>query len=618
MESDPFGGNIVALGNQVLFFAYDPAVGGGYLWSTDGTTANTAPIAGTPTGGDLVADGSFALFASGAGDLWRTDGTSAGTTIVTVNGANQFGLDPRSLALIGGVVYFNGADTSGRNGMWVTDGTTAGTHELTIAGASSAGGIDPNDFVGFNGDIYFFGIDAGNQRGLWQYDPTTGAAAELTIAGANASLGIYPSLLTVFGNALYFKGYTTGGTFTLWKSDGTGAGTHPITAPNESANGFNPTQIVVANGLLYFSGVDASGHDDLWSYDGNPGDSPQIVTLGSPTNSGTGVAPDFLTAADLPCFLAGTMIRTPRGEVRVEALAVGDSVLTLSGAVRPIVWIGHGRKRVERGRRCAATPIIVRKGALANNVPHRDLRITKGHALFLDGVLVPAEFLVNHRSILWDDHAQTVSFFHVELDAHDVLIADGAPAESYRDDGNRWLFGNASTGWGMPPKPACAPVLTGGERVDALWRRLLDRSGARPKQPVTGDPDLHVVVDGARIDGINGADDCWLFRLPAAAREVRIVSHAAVPAEIGLARDFRPLGVALRQVALRWGDAGRVCRADDPELACGFHAFEPDNGFRWTDGDARLPDGLLEGIDAPCLLELAVAQTTTYPLIAAA
>src|SRR6201999_3052108 len=119
-----------------------------------------------------------------------------------------------------------------------------------------------------------------------------------------------------------------------------------------------------------------------------------------------------------------------------------------------------------RGRRGPATPVIVLRGALADNVPRRDLRVTKGHVLLVDGVLIPVEFLVNHHSICWDDRAQEVAVYHVELDRHDVLIANGAPAESYRDDGNRWLFQNANSGWHLPPQGPYAPVLTGGPIVD--------------------------------------------------------------------------------------------------------------------------------------------------------
>ena len=142
----------------------------------------------------------------------------------------------------------------------------------------------------------------------------------------------------------------------------------------------------------------------------------------------------------------------------MEELTIGDVVLTLRGEARRIAWIGEGRILATRGRRTAATPVIVRKDALADNVPHHDLRVTKGHALFIDDVLIPVEFLVNHRSIIWDDQAQEVELYHIELETHDVLVANGAPAESYRDDGNRWLFRNANSGWSFPPQEPCAPV----------------------------------------------------------------------------------------------------------------------------------------------------------------
>ena len=140
------------------------------------------------------------------------------------------------------------------------------------------------------------------------------------------------------------------------------------------------------------------------------------------------------------CFLPGTQIRTIRGEVAVEMLAIGDLVITLTGAKRRIKWIGIGKVLATPARRNAATPVIIRKSALDDNVPCRDLHVTKGHSLFLDGALIPVESLINHRTIQWDDRAQEVTVYHIELETHDVLLANGAPAESYRDDGNRWLF----------------------------------------------------------------------------------------------------------------------------------------------------------------------------------
>ena len=311
------------------------------------------------------------------------------------------------------------------------------------------------------------------------------------------------------------------------------------------------------------------------------------------------------------CFLAGTLIRTPTGEVEVEKLVAGDTVLTASGKVRPIAWIGQGKVLATRGRRTAATPVIVRKGALGPNVPHADLRVTKGHSLFVDDVLVPVEFLVNHRSILWDDRAQEVSIYHVELDAHDVLLANGAPAESYRDDGNRWLFQNANSGWDMPPKEPCAPVLTGGPVVDAVWRRLLDACGPRPGLPQTDDPDLHLLADGVRVDGIRTGDNVS-FSLRSVPAELRIVSRSGCPAELGLARDPRELGVAIRRIGLFKGHRAIMVEAEDPRLADGFHAFEPELGHRWTSGDALLPPALFDGIDGRVDVQLTLGGTTRY------
>jgi hypothetical protein len=325
-------------------------------------------------------------------------------------------------------------------------------------------------------------------------------------------------------------------------------------------------------------------------------------------NTGNG-----LVTVDL-CYLRGTRILTPSGEMPVQRLTVGDMVVSQRGEAQPITWIGTGKVLATRGRRTAATPVIVRKGALADNVPNRDLRITKGHSLYIDDVLIPAEFLVNHRSILWEDRAQKVEIYHVELATHDILIANGAAAESYRDDGNRWLFQNANSGWGQVEKPPCAEVLTGGPIVDSVWRRLLDRAGPRPGVTLSDDPDLHVLFDGRRLDAVARHGAAYLFRLPALARNVGIVSRAAAPAELGLARDPRVLGVALRAITLFQGPRFRTIEVTHPTLTEGFHAFEPDNGLRWTDGDAALPASLFGELDGTKELVLRVGATTSYPL----
>jgi Hint domain len=297
----------------------------------------------------------------------------------------------------------------------------------------------------------------------------------------------------------------------------------------------------------------------------------------------------------------------------VETLAIGDLVLTAHNGPREVVWIGKGKVLATHGRRTAAMPVIVCKDALADNVPNRDLHITKAHSLYIDEVLIPVAFLVNHRTILWDDRAREVEIYHVELESHDVLIANGAPAESFRDDGNRWLFQNARSGWHLPPQEPYAPVLTGGPIVDAVWRRLLDRAGSRDLPPLTDDPDLHLLVGDVRVDAVEKRGSVYVFRLPHSPGRVVIASREVVPSECGIAHDPRSLGVALRRVTVRQGARFMLLDADDERLTVGFHEYEADCHLRWTDGHAELPAEAFARFDKGAQVTLYLGGATQYP-----
>jgi hypothetical protein len=159
-------------------------------------------------------------------------------------------------------------------------------------------------------------------------------------------------------------------------------------------------------------------------------------------------------------------------------------------------------------------------------------------------------------------------------------------------------------------------VVTGGPIVDAVWQRLLDRAGGPGRMPTTDEPDLHLVADGRRIDGRRDDAGTYRFRLPQAATNVRVISRAGVPCEVGLARDPRLLGVAVKRIMCWQGARLRLIEASEPALCDGFHMFEEANGFRWTDGDARLPETLFDGATGVVDLELHVGATARYPLFA--
>ncbi|MBR0671733.1 Hint domain-containing protein [Neoroseomonas soli] len=190
------------------------------------------------------------------------------------------------------------------------------------------------------------------------------------------------------------------------------------------------------------------------------------------------------------CFAQGTMIATARGEVAVENLKVGDLVVSAHGgaALQPVVWLGHTRANVARHpERTKAAPILIQAGALADGVPHRDLRVSPEHAMFLDGRLVPAKHLVNGSTIIQELWCPEVTYWHVELPAHGLLIAEGAASESYFDDGNRKQFDNygvttlfkdfaSERSNGRYAENACYPLLEDGEALDRIRARLAARA----------------------------------------------------------------------------------------------------------------------------------------------
>ncbi len=186
------------------------------------------------------------------------------------------------------------------------------------------------------------------------------------------------------------------------------------------------------------------------------------------------------------CFTTGTRIRTTRGEVAVEALRIGDEAVTASGALRPIAWIGH-RDLDGAGRTLPhdQQPVRIRKGAFGSGLPTRDLRLSAGHPVLVGadadgegGYLVPVMCLINGTTIAREPVA-AVTYWHVELDSHDILLAEGLAAESYLDWGDRPFFTEASDhalhhpDFVVPGLSArCRPVAVDGPVVEAERVRL--------------------------------------------------------------------------------------------------------------------------------------------------
>lgn len=159
---------------------------------------------------------------------------------------------------------------------------------------------------------------------------------------------------------------------------------------------------------------------------------------------------------------------------------------TLEGK-KKIRWIGkrsysHARGTAQR----EVWPVRIERGALGDGLPRRDLWVSPEHALFIDGMLIPASALANDVSIRREEFGpgarlQSVSYFHLEFDAHAVIYAEGAFAESFVDDYSRGMFDNAAQYQELYPhaipRPArfCAPRVADGEELQRVRQRLLAR-----------------------------------------------------------------------------------------------------------------------------------------------
>ncbi|WP_188612331.1 Hint domain-containing protein [Chelatococcus reniformis] len=145
------------------------------------------------------------------------------------------------------------------------------------------------------------------------------------------------------------------------------------------------------------------------------------------------------------CFLTATMIMSPEGERAVEELAIGDLVLTCDGLAVPVKWIGRQTLMPAFGLSEERRPVFISAGALGEGLPVRDLRVTSDHALLLDGVLVQAGALVNGTTIRRMTPAELgerLVVYHIELDRHDLVVADGVAAETFVDNVARRRFDN--------------------------------------------------------------------------------------------------------------------------------------------------------------------------------
>jgi hypothetical protein len=543
----------------------------------DGTVANGSSATFTvaamlQNSGGIVGD---VTLGGGGALINMAGGTISGSGLATVRSrvvasVNNAGLiDPASYG-----VDFSGGGTVNN----VAGGTIAGT----IAGVAISGGpatiTNAGTIIGGTGDAVMLAAGYANRLIL-----STGAAfagvvdggnkvsaaiaSTLELSGAGTLSGLGSKLLD-FGSIQFDPG-------AQWQIEGSVAALAGTITGFASADRIEIDGIV-ADGSRYAGGVLTLTHAGA-----------TVASLDLPD---LGATPKFqvtnLNAAvevQVACFMAGTRIRTTAGDVAVEDLRVGQMVHTLAGGgARPIIWMGHRTLDCTRHRDPQrAWPIRVRPGAFGHAMPHRDLWLSPDHAVFVKGVLIPIKHLLNAATIVQEPRDR-VTYWHLELDRHDVIHAENLPTESYLDTGNRATFAN-----GTVPAPyaavertavdawevdACAPLVEDGPMLAAA-RQVLAARARSLGMSVQDMPVVEIGIEG-QVSLI----------VPADADGFCLVSRSD---RVG--QDRRCLGALLREIRVN----GQALSLSDARLAAGFHEVEHHDGqvVRWTNGRAAIALG---------------------------
>jgi T5SS/PEP-CTERM-associated repeat protein len=354
--------------------------------------------------GTVTVDGTASLLQAAHIDVGGTDGAAGGTGLLTIGTGGTV-----SATLL--TVWSAGTVT--------LSGGTLDTDPLTIDG----GNISGDGAV--TGDV----TDGGS---------ITATGGTLTLSGDVSGSG---ALLIGDGGTLDLAG-TDDGVNVQFVAGGGNEVLQLPTPANLDAKiaGFAAGDAIVVGNL---TGATYSYNDDgtdttLRFMDG-PANLGSITLIGS-YPSATLVFDASSGTVTIPCFARGTAIRTRYGEVAVEHLAVGDMVLTLSGHLRQIRWIGRRHVCCQRHADPRSVwPIRVQAHAFGEGRPWRDVMLSPDHALFVEGALIPVKLLDNGTTIA-QIAADEVTYFHVELAMHDVVFAHGLPVETYLDTGNRAAF----------------------------------------------------------------------------------------------------------------------------------------------------------------------------------
>jgi hypothetical protein len=201
---------------------------------------------------------------------------------------------------------------------------------------------------------------------------------------------------------------------------------------------------------------------------------PQANLTFTSSSSSNGLFEVNRLIADITCFTAGTCIATPDGPRAVEKLEPGDPILTAAGTISTVRWLARQPIDTTLNHPAKINPICITAGALGYNLPERDLRVSPDHGIAIDGYLINAGALVNGTTIYQERNvSEDFTYYHIETDAHELILAEGVAAETFADFSARVDFENADEASGRVIPEMPLPRISSARMVPAHVKSYL-------------------------------------------------------------------------------------------------------------------------------------------------
>jgi collagen type I/II/III/V/XI/XXIV/XXVII alpha len=472
--------------------------------STTSATSFSDLSAFTGTGSvALTVDSSDGLQIAGPGNL-QAESQASSSAIVSV----QYDYLPTSggtgttgggvtttlgSAPITGTVVFDGASTTGTQTSSFADRTTGWSDAASFAQFDASLGTLKSVNISLTADLAG-SVEAENLVAASEaVGATETATVTLDLPAGAAALSAAPSVtdqgtLGAYDGTADFAGGSGRNDQGL---TATASNTEQVIDPNElqAFIGNGTVQLpIAAVGAASLNGPDALVFGSLMQ----AGATVALSYTYVPTDGGSAVTSDPQVLA---CFAAGTRIATPQGDLPVDALVVGQTVACLHQGSAQVVWLGHRRVDCRRHPDPRKVwPVRVRANAFGEGQPRRDLLLSPDHAVYAEQVLIPIKYLIN-RTTISQESVDRIEYFHIELASHDILFAEGLPAESFLDTGNKSNFANGGAQIQLYPDFAsleweakgCAPLAITGPALSKVRQTLHARAtGARTTRHRSG------------------------------------------------------------------------------------------------------------------------------------